>query len=223
MAPRSRANRRGGGPRIGVFGGTFDPPHLGHLLIADAAREELKLDSLLLIPSGTPPHKRGRRISPAADRLAMTRLAARGAHGLRVSTLETARRGASYTVDTLATLAARNPGARLFLVIGEDGLDELHTWRDPDSILSLATLAVARRPRAAGADARVAGDRSLRLRLRRAVRWIDSPVFGISSSAIRDRARRGRSLRYLVPDAVAAYIARRGLYRAAPIRRGRAR
>jgi len=199
--------------RIGVFGGTFDPPHLGHLAIAEAAREELRLDRVLFVPAGTPPHKRGRRISPAPDRVAMTRIAIRGNGAFRVSTIEVARRGASYTVETLATLARAHPGARLYLIMGEDGLEEFHTWRDPEGILALARLAVARRNRAKGSSpARGDGGRGFRRRVARRVVWLGSPLLEVSSSSIRERAARGRSIRYLVPPAVAARVARHRLY-----------
>src|SRR5262245_37914490 len=131
--------------RVGLFGGTFDPPHLGHLVVAQWALDRLKLDRVVFMPSGTPPHKRGRPVTPAADRVAMTRLAVRGNRAFEVSTLEARRRGSSYTVDTLRALRARSGGTRVFLLIGEDSLEQFHTWREPESILELATLAVAPR------------------------------------------------------------------------------
>jgi nicotinate-nucleotide adenylyltransferase len=134
----------------------------------------------------------------------MTRLAVRGNPAFTVSTLETRRTGASYTVETLRTLSVRHPGARLFLVIGEDSLDDFPTWHEPRAILELATLAVAPRP---------GGRRSRRSRgLGRRVIWLDAPPLEVSSSAIRVAVRAGRSVRYLVPGPVAAYLARRGLY-----------
>jgi len=198
--------------RIGVFGGTFDPPHAGHLALAERARERLGLDRVLFVPAGTPPHKRGRRLSSAGTRAAMTRLALRGHPAFRLSTLELARSGPSFTVDTLRTLRARHPEARLFLLIGEDSLGDFRTWRDPEGIRALATLVVARRP----ANGR-GGARRTRLRRapapRRGVVWLDNPGLDISSSALRARARAGGSLRYLVPDAVARYVTRHRLYR----------
>lgn len=189
--------------RIGLFGGTFDPPHAGHLAIAEWAREQLRLDRVLFVPAGTPPHKRGRRMSSAAARVAMTRLAVRGHPAFRVSTLEVRRAGPSFTADTLRDLHAAFPGARLFLIMGEDSLDDFRTWHEPGAIAALATLAVARRP-----------DRPrTRPRPPRGVVWLDNPGLDLSSSGIRARARAGRSVRYLVPDAVAAYMVRRRLYR----------
>ncbi len=189
--------------RVGLFGGTFDPPHLGHLVLAEWARARLALDRVIFMPAGTPPHKRGRRLSAAAHRLAMTRLAARGNPAFEVSALEARRRGPSFTVDTLQALRARHPGARLFLLLGADSLAEFATWREPAAIARLATLVVAARPGPAP-RALAGAPRVVRL---------DNPVVGISSSALRARARAGRPLRYLVPDAVAAYAARHRLYR----------
>jgi nicotinate-nucleotide adenylyltransferase len=196
--------------RVGIFGGTFDPPHLGHLVVAEAARESLRLERVLFVPSGTPPHKRDRRISPAEDRVAMTRLATRGHPAFSVSTLETRRGGASYTVDTLRLLAVAHPGARFHLIIGQDSLDEFHTWHEPEEILRLAVLAVARRPDT-GPRRRV-HPRARRRGTARRVVWIEAPLIGISSSGLRARARRGASLRYLVPPSVEAYLRRRRLY-----------
>lgn len=192
--------------RIGLFGGTFDPPHLAHLVLAERAREQLALDRVIWMPSGRPPHKRGRAIAPTADRERMTRLAVRGNRAFTVSSLETRRRGDSYTIETLRALARQHPRAELFLVIGEDSLDDFRTWREPEAILELATLAVAPRPVASARAAR-------RSRRRPRVVWIEAPALMISSSAIRQCARAGGSLRYLVPDPVAAYVAKRGLYK----------
>jgi len=187
--------------RVGVFGGTFDPPHLGHLALAEWARGRLGLSRVLFVPAGQPPHKRARAVTPATHRLAMTRLAARGNPAFVVSDIEAAREGPSFTVDTLRALKASERGARLVLVLGEDSLDEFGTWRDPAGILKLATLAVAERP----------GRRAGRTRHPRCT-WLGNPRLEISSSVLRRRVREGRSLRYLVPDAVIAYIRRHRLY-----------
>jgi len=191
--------------RIGVFGGTFDPPHLGHLALAEWAREELGLDRVLFVPAGVPPHKRTARSSPAR-RLAMTRLAVRGNSAFRAEPLETRRRGPSYTVDTLRALAARHPGAKLWLLVGADTYATIAEWREPAEIARLASVAVAARPGAPRAR-RAAWTRGGR------VRWLGNPALDVSSSAVRDRARAGRSLRYLVPASVAGYIEAHGLYR----------
>lgn len=189
--------------RVGLFGGTFDPPHLGHLMLAEWARTRLRLDRVVFMPAGTPPHKRGRRLTDAAHRLAMTRLAVRGNPAFVVSAFEARRAGSSFTVDTLRHLRARQPGADLYLLMGADSLEDFPAWYEPGEIARLATLVVAARPGPALDPAR-ARERVVRL---------DNPPVAISSSALRARARAGHSLRYLVPDAVAAYVAKHGLYR----------
>jgi nicotinate-nucleotide adenylyltransferase len=191
--------------RIGLFGGTFDPPHLGHLALAEHARDRLRLDEVRFIPAGQPPHKRGQRITPPAGRLAMARLAVRGNPAFRVSTLETRRGGPSFTIETLRAVAAEAPRARLFLLMGADSLEDFAGWRDPEAILRLATLVVAHRPGDGGGRRGVAGGRR--------VLHLDNAGLAISSSLVRARVRAGRSVRYLVPDAVATYVARHRLYR----------
>jgi len=192
--------------RLGVFGGTFDPPHVGHLALAEWARGELRLDRVLFVPAGTPPHKAAARAS-AAHRVAMTRRAVRGNPAFAVSTIEARREGPSYTADTLAAIARANPGAELFLLMGADMYATFDTWVRPAEIAARATLAVALRPGAKrGRSSRAA-------RAGRGVRWLANPALEISSSAVRERARRGASLRYLVPDAVARYVAAHRLYR----------
>lgn len=200
------ARRRPRARRLGIFGGTFDPPHLGHLALAEWAREELELDRVLFVPAGSPPHKRAAR-SGAEHRVAMTRLAIRNNPAFEVSTLEVRRPGPSYTADTVAALAVANPGARLWLLMGADMYATFDTWARPGEIAALAALAVALRP---GAKA-PRPSRAARLGL--GVRRLANPGLEVSSSAVRARARRGASLRYLVPDAVARYIEEFGLYR----------
>lgn len=194
--------------RWGLFGGTFDPPHLGHLALAEWASDRLGLDRVVFMPAGHPPHKRERSLSAVSARVAMTRLAVKGRPGFAVSRLEADRRGPSFTVDTLRALRGKHPGTRWFLLMGEDSLADLATWHEPREIVRLATPVVAARP---GSRAR----RRTRAFGRR-VTWLDNPGIDVSSSAIRARARAGRSIRFLVPDAVALYIARTGLYRQAP-------
>lgn len=194
--------------RLGLFGGTFDPPHMGHLALAEWARERLRLDRVLFIPAGQPPHKSRAGISAAADRLAMTRLAVRGHSRFEVSTFELGGDGPSYTIGTVRALAGRGDARRSYLIVGADSLDDFRSWEEPEEILSLATLAVAGRPRA-GARGRVWAARHGR------VVWIGNPEFDVSSSLVRARVRAGLSIRYLVPDLVAAYITRHRLYRKA--------
>jgi|KBSSwiStaDraftv2_1062776.scaffolds.fasta_scaffold91241_3 nicotinate-nucleotide adenylyltransferase len=196
------------GSRKGLFGGTFDPPHVGHLALAEWAREQLKLDEVLFVPVGRPPHKRATRLSSAGHRLAMARLATRGNTAFRVSGLEVEAATPSYTVDTLRRLRARHPRDRWYLIIGSDSLDEFHTWREPETILELSTLAVAGRPGC--------GEEALRRwGRRREIVSLGNPGLDVSSTMVRARARAGRSLRYLVPDLVASYIVRHRLYQAA--------
>ncbi|HYJ33392.1 MAG TPA: nicotinate-nucleotide adenylyltransferase [Candidatus Binatia bacterium] len=202
--------RRAGRRRVGILGGSFDPVHLGHLILAEAALEHLRLDRLLLMPAGRPAHKRRRALAPAEDRVAMLRLAARSNPRLEVSTLEAGGAGVTFTVRTLEALAAAEP-ADYFFLMGEDSLREFGTWREPGRILELARLAVARRegtPRA-----------PLRGALRRHVVFVPMPGIELSSSAIRRRVARGASVRYWVPDAVLTYMDRHGLYRSRRTRR----
>jgi nicotinate-nucleotide adenylyltransferase len=201
--------------RIGLFGGTFDPPHVGHLALAEAARESLRLDRVLFVPAGLPPHKGRARLSDVAHRFAMTRLAVRGNGAFTVSALEARRDGPSFTVDTLRALRKRAPRAHIFLLMGADSLEEFPTWRDPETILAFATLAVACRPGVAPAAGRVPWRGAALRRLGGAARiaWLGNPGLDVSSSAIRARLRRRRTVRYLIPDAVARYIARHRLYR----------
>jgi len=192
--------------RIGLLGGTFDPPHTGHLCIALWALVRLRLDEVVFLPAGQPPHKAGRRISLASHRLAMTRLAVRGLRGFSVSPLEVRRRGPSFTVDTLRAFRAAQPRAKLFLILGADGLSEFRTWHEPAEIARLAVLAVAARPGSRRSHTQHPGVPASR------VVWLDNPTVSVSSSAVRDRVRRGLSLEYGVPDAVARYIWRHHLY-----------
>lgn len=190
--------------RIGLFGGTFDPPHVGHLALAEWARSHLSLERIVFMPAGTPPHKLRRVLTPVRHRLAMTRLAVRGNRAFTVSTLEARRAGPSFTVDTLAALARLHPGSRLYLLMGADSLDEFSTWHEPKRILRLATLVVASRP-----GARATGKR----RLPGKVVWLDNPRLEVSSSVLRAELRAGRPVRYLVADAVERYVRRHRLYR----------
>lgn len=194
----------------GFFGGTFDPIHVAHLAVAEAARDDLGLASVTFIPAGEPPHKVGRRITAAHHRLAMVEAAIADNPGFRVSDVEIERDGPSYTVDTLERVAATDEGP-LALIMSMDSYLDLPTWREPLRVLGLVTLVVAPRDgfdapgpaflaeRVPGATARVV--------------FLDGPHLRLSASELRDRAAVRRSLRYLVPDAVAAYIGDHGLYR----------
>jgi len=198
---------------LGVFGGTFDPIHFAHLAVAQEAAEVLGLERVLFVPAGQPPHKPGRVIAPGEHRLAMVELAIAGNDRFAVDRLELARSGPSYTVDTLEALnASRLPGApTLTLILSAEAFLGLATWRDPRRVLELARLAVAPRDGYPGADASfmVAHFPDLTDR----VVFLDGPRMRLSASELRSRAAAGRTLRYLLPDAVAAYINEHALYR----------
>lgn len=193
--------------RLGIFGGTFDPVHVGHLLMAEEAVERLRLDRLVFLPASKPAHKRDRRITPVAHRLAMLRLAVRGNARFEVSGFEAARAGVTYTVESLEWFAARED-ADLYFVMGQDSLEEFGTWRDPERILALARLAVV--PRGDGDQ----DGASLDAAVRRRVVFLKPPRIGVASSEIRRRVARGGTVRYWLPDSVLQYIRRHGLYRA---------
>jgi nicotinate-nucleotide adenylyltransferase len=202
--------------RAGVLGGTFDPIHIGHLVLAEQAREQLGLEEVLFVPAGDPWRKAGKRVTPAADRLAMVELAIEGNPAFRLSRIEVDRPGPSYSVETLAALRGERPEAELYFIVGEDALFDLPNWKDPAGIVSLAYIAVAARGPASRLGGLSASDlegvvRGLGHRFVR----IHMPAIGVSATDLRERARRGASIRYLVPDAVARYIAERNLYRGA--------
>lgn len=191
--------------RLGVFGGTFDPPHVGHLLVAVDACERLELDRLLFLPAATQPLKAGRETAPAADRLAMTRLLAVGDARFGVEPMEIARGGLSFTVDTLRALRAREPEAALVLCVGADAFAQFAEWREPGTIAQLATVAVlARAGRQPAADALAAAPGAVVVPVRR----VD-----VSSTEIRLRAAAGQSLRGFVTEPVAEYCSTHALYR----------
>jgi nicotinate-nucleotide adenylyltransferase len=194
--------------RLGLFGGTFDPIHQGHLALAEAARDTLDLE-IVFMPAGQPPHKPEQRVTPAADRLAMVRAAIADNPGFRVSTLELERAGPSYTVDTLETLAATT--ADLSLILSTEAVADLASWHRPERVLELATLVVV--PRDGFPDLDEATVSRLVPGTRPRVVILDGPRLRLSASVIRRRAAAGRSVRYLVPDAVATYIGDHALYR----------
>ncbi|MDX6622662.1 MAG: nicotinate-nucleotide adenylyltransferase [Solirubrobacterales bacterium] len=198
----------GGG--IGVLGSAFNPPHLGHLALAQEALWQLGLDEVILVPTGEAPHKRIAD-DPGRDvRIAMTRLAAADDSRFSVSALEVEREGPSYTYETLQMLAEERAETELVFVLGADAAVGLESWRNPERVVELARLAVARRAgvsdtevgavmRSLGADGRAT--------------MLEMPQFGVSSSAVRERAAQGRPLRYLVPEPVARFIEEKGVYR----------
>jgi len=193
--------------RLGIFGGTFDPPHVGHLLAASDAFEHLALDQLVLVPAATQPLKSGRVTASAADRLAMVRLTAGNDPRLETDSVEVDREGLSYTVDTLAEFARRLPSAEMFLLVGADVLSTFRQWRHPQTILELATLGVLRRADSEGAVVEMDAE------LSRRAAFIPTRRVDVSSTEIRDRVRTGRSIHGFVTDAVAEYIGAHRLYR----------
>jgi nicotinate-nucleotide adenylyltransferase len=195
---------------IGILGGTFNPPHVAHLVCASEARWQLALDEVLLVPAGVPPHKPMTEDPGIEHRLAMCRLAALG-HGewLGVSELEAQGAGPSYTVDTLRRIHASQPGDELTFIVGGDMAWSLPAWREPDAILELASVAVAER---AGARREEVRERLAGLRGAESVTYIDVPRMDISSAALRQRVRSGQPITYLVPDSVSNYIEERRLY-----------
>jgi nicotinate-nucleotide adenylyltransferase len=194
---------------IGVLGSAFNPPHLGHLALALEALWQLELDEVVLVPTGEAPHKRIVDDPGREQRLAMTRLAAADDSRFSVSTLEVDREGPSYTYETLELLAEERGDTALVFVMGADAAIGLESWREPRRVTELARLAVARR--AGISDAEVTAVlRSLDAEDRATT--LEMPQFGVSSSAVRERAAAGRPLRYLVPESVARFIEEKGIY-----------
>jgi nicotinate-nucleotide adenylyltransferase len=189
--------------RVGVFGGTFDPVHNGHLIMAQEAVVRLKLDRMLFVAANRPSHKRAPDLADVEHRIAMLRLATRGNRYFEVSRVEADRGGFSYTVNTLETLSTSIRGD-LFFLMGQDSLADFARWRDPDRILEMARLVVF--PRGEGDMP------SLPPSLRRRVLYVKPPRIGISSTEIRRRFRRGLPVRYWIPDLVLGYMTRHGLY-----------
>ncbi|WP_419580668.1 nicotinate (nicotinamide) nucleotide adenylyltransferase [Stieleria magnilauensis] len=200
--------------RIGIFGGSFDPVHVGHLWIAESATEALDLDRLLWIPTATQPLKPGGPVATNEQRVEMLRLAIAGRPGHAVDQRELHRAGVSYTVDTIAELEREHVGAELFLIIGSDSLASMRRWHQPAELLSRVTLAVVRRGGEGEIDFSVleglVGDDRIE-RFRRCV--IKMPLIEISSSEIRNRAGQGSSIRHRVPRPVEVYIEANGVYR----------
>jgi nicotinate-nucleotide adenylyltransferase len=198
------------GRGIGVLGSAFNPPHLGHLALAQEALWQLGLDEVILVPTGEAPHKRIAD-DPGRDvRIAMTRLAAADDPRFSVSALEVEREGPSYTYETLQALAEERAETELVFVMGADAAVGLESWRNPERVVKSARLAVARR--AGVSDTEVAAVmRSLGAEGKATM--LEMPQFGVSSSAVRERAAQGRPLRYLVPEPVARFIEEKGVYR----------
>ena len=194
--------------KTGIMGGTFDPIHYGHLLAAEECRRRLDIDRIVFVPTGSPPHKTDRRVTPAEDRYAMTLLATAGVPEFSVSRMEIERKRPTHTVDTLREfIAGGTPPEDLFFITGLDALLSIDTWVDYLLLPTLCTLVTATRP---GYD--VQGVDSLPEGIRDNIRLVEIPEFAISSTEIRRRAGHGRGVRILVPRLVEAYIESAGLY-----------
>jgi nicotinate-nucleotide adenylyltransferase len=211
-----------------LLGGTFDPPHIGHLVLAECARQQFGADVVVFLPAGQPYRKSSLEVTPAVDRLVMTRLAVDGNDAFVVDDREVRRRGPTYTVDTLEELRAEGQ-AHIILVLGEDAIADMPNWKQPDRIRALATIAMAPKPSMPGDAAQLAGvtlemprggEDPARLALIAHGRprelhggpFVAMPPLAISSTLMRQRVRAGEPIRYLVPDGVERYIRDRGLY-----------
>jgi nicotinate-nucleotide adenylyltransferase len=198
--------------KIGLMGGTFDPIHLGHLRAAENAREALGLDEVAFVPAGSPPHRRG-PLSPALDRYAMVCLATAAHPAFVASDLELRRQGPSYTADTVKALREERPRDSVVLIVGSDTFPEMTSWREPESLFALCSVAVVPRPGESGEPPRASQPAPDHLPSSVGVAFLEQPSLPVSGTEIRRRVREGRSIRYLVPEAVAEYIRKRGLYR----------
>ena len=189
--------------RIGIYGGSFDPVHYGHLLLAESAREQLHLDKVLFVPAAIAPHKREQESAPATARLEMLKLATGGNTALEVSLLEIDRGGVSYTVDTITAIRDAYPDAELILLVGGDTLTDMPNWKDPEKISATAQIAVVDRPGAKLDALAIAGAEVLH---------VSMPLIDLSSREIRGRVARGESICYRLPRGVEQYIIHAGLY-----------
>jgi nicotinate-nucleotide adenylyltransferase len=201
-------------PRVGIFGGTFDPIHLGHLIMAQEVWSHLGLDQVIFVPAGVPPHKQGHAITAAMHRRRMIELAIADDPHFGISTIELEREGPSYTVETLGAFRAKmGDEAGLFFALGGDMLYDIVKWKDPAGIVRLATgIAAFQRPQARFGPEEIAVLEAAVPGLGHAVTPVPTPLIAISSSEIRARVARGAPCRYLVPQAVEAYIRTEGLY-----------
>jgi nicotinate-nucleotide adenylyltransferase len=191
--------------KLGIFGGTFNPIHYGHLVNAEIIRSDFNLDRIILVPARYPVHKSLAGEVPAEERYAMTALAVGGAPEYEVSRIEIDRKEPSFTITTIHALQKQYPGSELNLIVGMDSLNTIDTWRETEHLLNHVSLIVMRRPGEMPAPDVDLGGCS--------VRYAENPLIDISSTLIRERLRAGKSARFLTPDAVIDYIARKGLYR----------
>jgi len=201
--------------RLGILGGTFDPVHYGHLLLAECCREQRLLDQVWFLPAATPPHKQAKRQSPAADRVEMLELATGGNPAFSVNRHEVDRGGVNYTADTLEALGAEDPRRELFFLLGSDSLDDLPNWHDPQRICRAATLVVVRRGGGPKPDLSCLTGIANKERIETIGRMmVEMPAIELSSTEIRRRVAAGKSIRYRTPRAVEKYIEAQRLYQA---------
>jgi nicotinate-nucleotide adenylyltransferase len=199
--------------RLGIYGGSFDPVHFGHLLLAESCREQCQLDEVWLLPAAVPPHKTDLTMTAAKRRIEMLNLAIGGHEALRVSTIEVDRGGVSYTVDTLTTIRQQHPGAELFLLMGADTLYDLPNWREPQRVCQLAMPVVVQRSGSPPPDLEVlrpvvAAEQIANIQQHQ----VTMPIIELTSTEIRQRVANGMSIRYRTPRAVEKYIETNRLY-----------
>ncbi len=200
--------------RLGILGGTFDPVHYGHLLLAESCREQVSLNEVWFLPTAVPPHKRGRNLTPVEARIEMLDLAIAGQEAFSVCRYEADQGGINYTADTLSYFHEQAPDRELFFLLGADMLHDLPNWRQPERICRLATLVVVRRPGTPAIDIellRPVADEEYLQRVRDS--QVEMPAIGLSATEIRRRVAAGESIRYHTPRAVEKYIEAEGLYR----------
>lgn len=194
---------KSGSKKIGIMGGTFDPIHTGHLIIAEKAREEFGLEKILFIPSGTPPHKQ-KAFAPSVHRLAMVEIAVEGNKCFEVSDMEVKRKKNSYTYDTVSLVNRHDPGRKIFFITGEDAFCDITSWHRYRELVKKTVFLVA--PREQKSPAGIPAVPFL------TYRFIDMPLLGISSSYVRDCISAGKTVKYLLPEKVIEYIRRHNLY-----------
>ncbi|WP_409297567.1 nicotinate-nucleotide adenylyltransferase [Peribacillus sp. SCS-26] len=185
--------------KVGILGGTFDPPHIGHLIVANEVREALELDEVRLMPNSVPPHKKKNGQAAADDRLEMVRLAVKTNPGLSAEGIELNREGLSYTYDTIAELKELEPDSAFYFIIGADMIEYLPKWHKIDELVKLVQFAGVRRPNHS-------------IETPYPVKMVEMPQIELSSSIIRERIKEGRPIRYLVTEEVRSYIEVNGLY-----------
>jgi nicotinate-nucleotide adenylyltransferase len=214
MGGLAAGSREAAALRVGLLGGSFDPPHMGHLILAQEACEQLALDRVLFAPAGQQPLKAGQPVTAVEDRVRMTQLAIAGNPHFELSRADVDRPGPHYTIDLVRIVAGKfPPGSELYFLMGFDSLADLPKWREPDQLIRTVRLVALTRP-----EVRIDWD-ALEAQLpgvRERVQLLDMPEIEIASRDLRERARTGRSIRYMVPDGVVAYIADKGLYRQEP-------